>query len=244
MSDDRYRLSFDTVAGAYERSRPGYAPDAVAWLAERLAIGPGRRVLDLAAGTGKLTRQLLPLGAEVVAVEPGDEMRAMLERTVPDVQALAGSAEAIPLPNASVDAITVAQAFHWFQVEDALAEMHRVLRPGGGIALLWNEWDDEDELLHEINEIIEALRPVHRQGDEQHKAFNASLLFDGREERQFRHAESLPSDTVVERVSSVSAISAAEPAVRDQALAAVREIVGARVIDFPMITTVVAADRV
>jgi SAM-dependent methyltransferase len=244
VSDDRHRLSFDSVVDAYERSRPGYAPDAVAWLAERLAIEPGRRVLDLAAGTGKLTRQLLPLGAEVVAVEPGDEMRAMLERVVPGAQALAGSAEAIPLPDASVDAITVAQAFHWFQVEEALAEMHRVLRPGGGIALLWNEWDDEDELLHGINQIVESLRPVSRQGDEQQKAFNASLLFDGREEREFRHAESLPADMVVERVSSVSAISAAEPAVRDQALAAVRELVGARVIDFPMITTVVAADRV
>ena len=128
MSRDEFRLSFETVADAYERARPGYAPAAVEWIAERLPFG---RVLDLAAGTGKLTRQLVARGADVVAVEPGEEMRAVLARVVPGVEVLAGSAEAIPLPDESVDTVTVAQAFHWFRAEEALAEIHRVLRPGG-----------------------------------------------------------------------------------------------------------------
>jgi len=138
------------VAEAYERSRPGYAPTALAWLAERIGIGPGRRVLDLAAGTGKLTRQLLTLGADVVAVEPGDEMRGVLVRVVSEAETLAGSAEAIPLPDAAVDAVTVGQAFHWFRTEEALGEIHRVLRPGGALALLWNEWDHQDPLQRRV----------------------------------------------------------------------------------------------
>jgi len=243
VSDARYRLSFDNVADVYERSRPGYAPAALAWLAERLGIGPGRRVLDLAAGTGKLTRQLLALGAEVVAVEPGDEMRAVLARAVPRAEAIAGSAEAIPLPDRSVDTITVAQAFHWFQVEETLSEMHRVLRPGGGFALLWNEWDDEDELLHALNEIVEPLRPESRREDGRREALEQSTLFTGLEERAFRHEELLAAKTVVERASSVSAISAAEPDVRERALAAVRALVGDGAVRFPLITTVLVADR-
>ncbi len=161
MSDPfaSYRYSFETVAEQYERNRPPYADEAVAWVAERLGIVPGSRVLDLAAGTGKLTRQLLALGAEVVAVEPGDEMRAVLERVLPDVEALAGVAEAIPLPDASVDAVAVGQAFHWFDHDAALAEIRRVLRPGGGLGLLWNRWDEADPLLAAVDELLRVARP-------------------------------------------------------------------------------------
>jgi ubiquinone/menaquinone biosynthesis C-methylase UbiE len=106
--------AFELVADLYERVRPGYPPEAVHWLAERLDLRSGRIVLDLGAGTGKLTRALVETGAEVLAVEPGDAMRAELERVLPQVQALRGSAESIPLPDGSVDAITAAQAFHWF----------------------------------------------------------------------------------------------------------------------------------
>jgi SAM-dependent methyltransferase len=94
-------------------------------------------VLDLGAGTGKLTRALLALGMEVVAVEPDDAMRAVVP-----TEALAGTAEDIPLPDASVDAVLVGQAFHWFDAERALPEMVRVLRPGGTVGLLWNLFDD------------------------------------------------------------------------------------------------------
>jgi ubiquinone/menaquinone biosynthesis C-methylase UbiE len=240
VSDDRYRLSFDSVADAYERSRPQYAPEALAWIAVRL---PLRRVLDLAAGTGKLTRQLVALGADVVAVEPGDEMRAVLQRVLPDVEALPGSAEAIPLPDESVDAVTVGQAFHWFRTGEALREMRRVLRPGGGIALLWNEWDDDDPLMRALNDVVEALRPAGTHRGRQRDAVARSRLFRNREERRFRHAESLAADVVVERVSSVSALAAAEPTERERALAQVRELVGTGSVPFPLITTVYAADR-
>lgn len=243
MSRDRYRCSFDAVAEIYERSRPAYAETALAWLGERLPLG---RVLDLAAGTGKLTRQLVALGYDVVAVEPGDAMRAVLERVVPQAEALDGSAEDIPLPNSSIDAILVAQAFHWFRVDEALVEMHRVLRPGGGFGLLWNEWDDADPLLHELNELIDAVRPDMRRGGQPpwHAPLTASPLFGELEERQFRHVERLDLETIVERVSSVSAVASAQPEERRRIEASVRERVSGPSVDFTLITTVIVADRV
>ena len=137
MSDDRYRFSFEGVAEQYERARPLYSDEAVAWLVERLGIGPGWTVLDLAAGTGKLTRQIVALGAAVVAVEPGDEMRGVLERVVPAAEALAGTAEEIPLPAGSVDAVTVGQAFHWFRQQEAYASCWRNQ---------WNACPDRDRV--------------------------------------------------------------------------------------------------
>jgi SAM-dependent methyltransferase len=243
VSRDRYRCSFDAVAEIYERSRPEYADTALAWLAERLPLG---RVLDLAAGTGKLTRQLVALGGDVVAVEPGDAMRAVLERVVPQAQALAGSAEDIPLPDASVDAILVAQAFHWFRIEEALPEMHRVLRPGGGFGLLWNEWDDSDPLLRELNELIDAMRPDIERGGEPpwHAPLVASPLFGDLEERRFPHVERLDVDLIVERVSSVSAVAVASPKEQRRIESRVRELVPGPAVDFALITTVIVADRV
>jgi ubiquinone/menaquinone biosynthesis C-methylase UbiE len=238
---DRYRLSFDSVADVYERSRPEYAPDALAWIARRLRLD---RVLDLGAGTGKLTRQLVALGADVVAVEPGDEMRAVLARSVPGVDVRAGSAEEIPLEDASVDAITVAQAFHWFRVNEALREMHRVLRPGGGFALLWNEWDEEDALMRALNEVVNTLRPQGTHGGRHYEALQESELFGPREEQSFHHADEVPAAVAVERVSSVSALAAAETPDRERALAEVRKIVGAGTVRFPMLTKVYIADRV
>jgi ubiquinone/menaquinone biosynthesis C-methylase UbiE len=240
VSEELHGLRFDSVAELYERSRPGYAPGALEWLAERL---PLPRVLDLAAGTGKLTRQLVALGAEVVAVEPSDAMRGVLERVVPQALALAGSAEEIPLPDASVDAVTVGQAFHWFEADPALAEMHRVLRNGGGIGLLWNEWDRKVPLLRVLDDIVETFRPkwIDRESS---RALERSRLFGVHEERRFGHAERLPAEVVVDRVASVSAIAAAEPDDRRRALEQARELVGTGIVDFPMITIVVVADRV
>jgi SAM-dependent methyltransferase len=131
------RLIFDGVADVYERSRPGYAPEAVTWISQRLPLG---RVLDLGAGTGKLTRQLVPYALEVVAVEPGDEMRRVLQEVVPGVEALYGTAEEIPLPDESVDVVTVAQAFHWMEPQPVLREVVRLLRPGGVFAAYDYDW--------------------------------------------------------------------------------------------------------
>ncbi|HEY6416646.1 MAG TPA: class I SAM-dependent methyltransferase [Acidimicrobiales bacterium] len=130
---------FGDVADRYERARPLYPESALSELAARCGMGPGTAVLDLGAGTGKLSRQLVAVGADVVAVEPAAGMRRRLESEVPGVPVLDGTAEAIPLADASVAAVTVGQAFHWFDTRRALAEIARVLRPAGWLALLWNE---------------------------------------------------------------------------------------------------------
>ncbi|HEY6962059.1 MAG TPA: class I SAM-dependent methyltransferase [Gaiellaceae bacterium] len=131
-------LSFDDVADEYERTRPSYPPE----LLDALPLPDDASVLDLAAGTGKLTRVLAERYRDVVAVEPLANMRAMLERVVPGVPALAGSAERIPLDDGSVDGVFTAQAFHWFAKDVALPEIARVLRADGVFAIVWNGPDE------------------------------------------------------------------------------------------------------
>ena len=131
--------SFGTAAVAYAEHRPDYAQAAVRWTLE---CAPGRRVLDLGAGTGKLTVTLVALGAEVIAVEPDPAMLTELRRGLPGVRALPGSAEAIPLPDASVDAVLAGNAMHWFDMDVAGPEIARVLEPDGILAGLWNVFDN------------------------------------------------------------------------------------------------------
>jgi ubiquinone/menaquinone biosynthesis C-methylase UbiE len=238
VSDERYRCSFDGVADVYERSRPGYAAGAVTWISQRLPLG---RVLDLAAGTGKLTRQLVPYALEVVAVEPGDEMRRVLQEVVPGVEALFGTAEEIPLPDESVDVVTVAQAFHWFDVDAALAEIHRVLRPMGGLAIVWNAWDEDDPLMSAINDLVRPLRQPG--GDDKKAEVLASTLFTSHDERAFPNVDRIDADRVVDQISSISAVAAATPDEREHILNQVRALVGDGAVDFRMITNVIAADR-
>ncbi|WP_255953704.1 class I SAM-dependent methyltransferase [Streptomyces odontomachi] len=134
--------SFGAAAVAYAEHRPDYAHAAVRWA---LQHAPGPRVLDLGAGTGKLTATLVALGADVVAVEPDPRMLTELRRRLPDVRARSGSAEAIPLPDASVDAVLAGNALHWFDMAVAGPEIARVLAPGGVLAGLWNLMDDRVE---------------------------------------------------------------------------------------------------
>src|SRR6478752_4513249 len=128
--------AFANVAESYERRRPGYPPELVSWLAEQLGIGPGTTVADVAAGTGKLTRELVRTGAHVIAVEPLPEMRAQLEAVLPEVEVREGTAEELPLEDHSVEAITVAAAMHWFDLDRAIDEFLRVLRPDGAVAAI------------------------------------------------------------------------------------------------------------
>jgi SAM-dependent methyltransferase len=149
---------FDEAAAAYERGRPSYAEEGVAYLVGKLGIGSGSTVVDLAAGTGKLTRMLVPTGATMVAVEPVEGMRRQLLKAVPEAIPVAATAEAMPLADASVDAVTVATAFHWFRGEDALAEIHRVLRPGGRLGLVVNSRDRSVEWVAGLSAILDECR--------------------------------------------------------------------------------------
>ena len=146
--------SFETVAAEYERWRPDYPEEALRWAASELGLRPGARVLDVGAGTGKLTRGLVGLGFEVVAVEPGEPMLEQLRLAVPRAEAIEAPAESIPLPDENVQSAFAGQAFHWFDPDRALPELHRVVRPGGGLALLWNWWDERDPLQRELGEIV------------------------------------------------------------------------------------------
>jgi SAM-dependent methyltransferase len=186
----------------YERGRPGYPQAAVDTIVTELGLRPGRTVLDLAAGTGKLTRLLAPSGANVIAVEPVREMRDKLEGFV----ALAGTAEHIPLTDAYVDGVTVAQAFHWFDADRALQEIHRVLRRGGGLALIWNARDERQPLQAALSEIFDRYEgdtPRRNQRDWK-SLLGKSGLFERSSRVLFEHVQPVDEQAVVDRVLSVS----------------------------------------
>jgi SAM-dependent methyltransferase len=217
---------FARAPAAYERGRPDYPDAAIDRLLQVLGIGPGRRVLDLAAGTGKLTRRLVAAGAEVVAVEPVAEMRAKLATAVPQAEPLEGTAEAIPLPAGCVDGIAVGQGFHWFDGEAALAEIHRVLRPGRRLGLIWNGREESDAFARALTEIMEPYRgnaPAFRSGAWR-KAFETTALFTPLEEERFHFEHELDPDGVVARVASVSFIAALPKERRAEVVGRVREL--------------------
>ncbi|WP_333894349.1 class I SAM-dependent methyltransferase [Mycolicibacterium gadium] len=149
-SSQQRSLSFGAEAAAYERGRPSYPPEAIDWLLPDRA----RDVLDLGAGTGKLTTRLVERGLDVIAVDPIPEMLELLSNSLPDTPALLGTAEEIPLPDDSVDAVLVAQAWHWFDTERAVKEVARVLRPGGRLGLVWNARDERLGWVKDLGAII------------------------------------------------------------------------------------------
>jgi SAM-dependent methyltransferase len=218
---------FDRAADAYERGRPGYPAEAVAHLAAHFGLAEGVTVLDLAAGTGKLTRMLATTGATVVAVEPVEGMRRVLENAVPGARVLAGTAEAIPVADGSVDAITVAQAFHWFDADRALAEIARALRPGGGLALIWNTFDTSVPWV----ETLRTLVAVHRHGEPAYghtswrDALTATQMFEPLEEHTFGLVQELETDELVDRIGSTSYIATLDDADRRQLFDEVRALV-------------------
>ena len=234
---------FARSADVYDRARPEYPDAAVRFLAKRLGLRPGRRVIDLAAGTGKLTRPLHATGAEVVAVEPVAEMRARIGASAAAV--LDGAAEALPLPDASADAVTVGQAFHWFDGAAALAEIHRVLRPGGAMALVWNRRPLEDPLHAAIERIVGPDRgsaPAH-QSESWRAAFADTALFGPLEERTFEHAREHDADGLVDRVGSTSVVAALDAGPRTEVLAAVRALAADGPVQLRYVCEVFVCDR-
>lgn len=189
-------------------------------MAQALAIGPGRTVLDLGAGTGKLTRQLEPTGATIVAVEPVDAMRAELSRRLPSVRTLAGTAEAIPLKDASVDAVVAAQAFHWFEGERALPEIHRVLQRNDQLGLIWNIRNESVDWVARLTGIIDAHRAgtPHYSTGEWRRPFERSRLFGPLHRWVTTHTHEMEPEALVDRIASISFIAALD----DERLADVR----------------------
>jgi SAM-dependent methyltransferase len=189
--------SFARVADAYEQARPGYPADAVLWLAGETPCD----VVDLGAGTGKLTRTLVDLGHRVTAVEPLTEMLDQLRSAVPGATAVEGGAEAIPLPAGSADVVTVAQAFHWFDHGPALVEIARVLRSGGRVALVWNIRDESQSYVSELSDAMVGRTGVDTGSID---PIDASGLFGPVERATFSHVQAVDRETLLELVRSRS----------------------------------------
>ncbi|WP_328447812.1 class I SAM-dependent methyltransferase [Amycolatopsis sp. NBC_00438] len=215
----RQAASFGSRAGAYAEHRPDYSREAIEWgLAG--ADGTPRRVLDLAAGTGKVTETLAGLGLDVTAVEPDPEMLAELSRLLPSVTALEGRAERIPLPDSAVDAIFVGQAFHWFDVGPAMTEMARVLRPGGVFVPMWNYEDESVPWVAEFTGTASmGWRRPATDGDRQPATHPAFTPF---ESGRFRHAHRRTAESLLETLQTYSRVIISDPAESAPLVARVR----------------------
>lgn len=227
--DDLAAAGFGTMGALYERIRPDYPVEAVEILVRELGIARGTVVVDVGAGTGKLTRSLTPTGATVIAVEPLADMRERLIDTAPRAVPFDGTAEAMPLRDGSADAIVCAQAFHWFDGVRALAEFHRVLRPDGGVGLIWNVRDTEVAWVAGLERIITSVepdRPDH-QTRKWRAAWDATRLFAPLDHRVVRNAQVLTPEGVVERVASVSSVAVLPQPERDAVFARVRDLLAA-----------------
>lgn len=242
---------FAQNAADYERARPAYPAEAVSCIVGRARLSPGRRVVDLAAGTGKLTRVLTPSGAEVVAVEPVAAMRAELATAVPGVEVMDGTAESLPLADATVDAVTVGQAFHWFDPAPALREISRVLVPGGCLVLTWNTRDRSYDWVREFGELLadgELGRPYDNYYEVDYAATVAEAgagAFTKLESFETTWTQSFDADLLVARAASVSVVGALADDDRDVVLERVRtfanthpDLAGKPVFDFPYTTRV------
>lgn len=243
---------FEAGADAYERARPSYPPDIVATLAECLDLRAGRTVLELGAGTGKLTRLLAPSGASILAIEPVPAMRDRLRATVPSVELLDGTAETIPLPSGAVDAVVAAQAFHWFDPVRALSEIHRVLRPDGVLALAWNFRDETVPWVAELGRLVHTLAgdsPQARGGRWRDDLARIGLFMPWTC-IEVPHHQAMTPDDVLERVASVSFVAAAPAEARSALLDQVGQLLatdpataGRATIELPYVSEVMWAAR-
>lgn len=244
----RRAASFGAVAGAYAEHRPDYPAAAIEWALGRLGQQPGRpaRLLDLGAGTGKLTATLTHLvtggfPATVIAVEPDEDMLAELRRRLPSVIALQGRAESIPLPDDDVDAVLVGQAVHWFDLDLAMPQIARVLRPGGVLAALWNADDDRADWVADLHQAIGrpstlAFSSLQDDGGDEGDGGDEAVDWLGNagrdhfwppEEKGFEHAQRRTADSMIGTLRTHSTFLIMEPAEREAALARVRDYLAA-----------------
>ena len=238
MSDHAaHAASFGPAAATYEKGRPPYPEEAIDWLLD----GITGAVLDLGAGTGKLTRQLAARGHQVTAVDPSEGMLAELSRVRPDLPALVGSAESIPLPDAGVGAVLVAQAWHWVDPTVAVPEVARVLTPGGRLGLIWNLRDETVDWLAKLGEIIGSA--------EQDRQATVGKPFGDVTIREFRWTHTIPRDQLFDLVASRSYVILLSEQDRAAVLQRVSELLdthpdlaGRDTIDMPYITECARAD--
>ena len=215
---------FGRAAEAYECGRPGYPAAAVDFLAARFGLAPGSVVVDLGAGTGKLSQLLAATGARVVAVEPVSAMRALIPI---GIEAVEGTAEAIPCGDNTADAVTCAQSFHWFQPGAALAEIHRVLRPEGGLAILANVRDEADPLQRAFLGVLDRYRahPNLEAGSDPPDVLAGDSRFASPELHRFPHVHRLDADAFVAQAASESSIALLDDIARANALRDFRALV-------------------
>jgi SAM-dependent methyltransferase len=241
-ADDHSRraASFGAAATAYALHRPDYPVAAIRWALEPVAtLGRPLDILDLGAGTGKLTAQLAGMSTDagqvhVIAVEPDPEMLAELRRQLPDITALEGRAESIPLPDASVDAVLAGQAAHWFDLDRALPEIARVLRPGGVLAGLWNADDASVGWVAGLHEasgrrtIVPILGPENQ--DRTTTAWMTAVgkqFFAPPEDGTFSHVHVRTAESMIETLGTHSLFLIMDDADREAALSDVREFLAA-----------------
>ncbi len=237
---DEMATSFGQAAGTYEAGRPGYPAATVAWLLESAPRADRvLRVADVGAGTGKLTRTVRELGAEVVAVDPDPDMLANLRGNVVGVPTFVGRAEDLPLPDASVDAVLFGQAWHWVDVPAASAEVGRVLRPGGVLGLVWNIRDDRVEWVRRLTAVM------HGSNAEELLAGDGPAVaapFAGLETRTWEWTRPMTRDGLFAMARSRSYLITAAPAERarvESALAALCDDIGAvgdAAVELPYVT--------
>ncbi len=210
MVHDAAARGYQASADVYEQARPGYSDEAVAHLVDGLRLARGDTVVDVGAGTGKLTRALVARGAVAVAVEPVEAMRRIFASVLPGVPMLGGTAEALPLRRAGVGAVVIGQAFHWFDAPAALAEIHRVLRPGGRLGMVWNVRDETVGWVAALTRLIDShvgTGPTFRSGAWQ-RAFDGSSRFGPLQAATFPTEQRVDVDGVLARVASISYIAA------------------------------------
>jgi SAM-dependent methyltransferase len=201
---------YKTGADTYVRGRPDYPPPVADWLAATLGLNADKAVVDLGAGTGKFTGRLVATGAQVIAVEPVAQMLEKLSEAFPEVLAVSGTATDLPLPDASVDVVICAQAFHWFASTEALTEIARVLKPGGKLGLVWNLRDTRVSWVPKLDAIVNALEgdtPRYYTGAWR-RAF-PHPAFGPLKEQRFSHGHTgSPEDVIFNRVRSTSFVAA------------------------------------